>query len=92
MQSTWENLVEYNLSESGVHPMTLRELVEDDGSVVVYFYNKTRCTCETERLSRREKKKLEEAEPSGESESGMNFDNEFPKEPSIQSMMIPDGF
>src|SRR6185503_18612113 len=34
MQSTWENLVEYNLSESGVHPMTLRELVEDDSSVV----------------------------------------------------------
>ena len=34
MQSTYENLVEYNLSESGVHPMTLRELVEDDGAVV----------------------------------------------------------
>jgi aspartate/methionine/tyrosine aminotransferase len=29
MQSTWENLVEYNLSESGVHPMTPRELLED---------------------------------------------------------------
>lgn len=26
MQSTWENLVDYNLSESGVHPMTLEEL------------------------------------------------------------------
>lgn len=25
-QSTWENQVEYNLSESGVHPMTLAEL------------------------------------------------------------------
>ena len=28
MQSTWENLVEYDMSESGVHPLTLRELVE----------------------------------------------------------------
>ncbi|HET6266811.1 MAG TPA: aminotransferase class I/II-fold pyridoxal phosphate-dependent enzyme [Acidobacteriota bacterium] len=26
MQSTWENLVDFNLSESGVHPMTLEEL------------------------------------------------------------------
>ncbi len=22
MQSTWENVVDYNLSESGVHPLT----------------------------------------------------------------------
>ncbi len=29
MQSTWENVVEYNLSESGVHPLSLRELVDD---------------------------------------------------------------
>jgi aspartate/methionine/tyrosine aminotransferase len=29
MQSTFENLVDYNLSESGVHPMRLEELVED---------------------------------------------------------------
>ena len=29
MQSTWENLVEYNLSESGVLPMTPRELLQD---------------------------------------------------------------
>lgn len=28
MQSTWENLVEYDLSESGVRPLTLRELVQ----------------------------------------------------------------
>jgi len=28
MQSTWENLVEYDMSESGVRPVTLRELVE----------------------------------------------------------------
>ena len=27
---TWEHQVEYNLSESGVHPMTTRELFEDD--------------------------------------------------------------
>src|SRR2546427_12231717 len=26
MQSTWENLVEYDMSESGVRPLTLREL------------------------------------------------------------------
>ena len=30
MQSTFENLVEFNLSESGVHPLTPRELVEDE--------------------------------------------------------------
>jgi aspartate/methionine/tyrosine aminotransferase len=30
MQSTWENIVEYNLSESGVHPMTIHELLQDD--------------------------------------------------------------
>src|SRR6476620_8953164 len=28
MQSTWENLVEYDLSEIGVRPLTLRELVD----------------------------------------------------------------
>lgn len=28
MQSTWENVVEYDLSESGVFPVTLRELIE----------------------------------------------------------------
>jgi aspartate/methionine/tyrosine aminotransferase len=27
MQSTWENVVEYNLSESGVHPLTLRQFL-----------------------------------------------------------------
>ncbi len=31
MMSKWENLVDYNLSESGVHPMTLRELLALDG-------------------------------------------------------------
>lgn len=29
MQSTYENLVDYNLSESGVHPMTVEELLPD---------------------------------------------------------------
>jgi aspartate/methionine/tyrosine aminotransferase len=28
MQSTWENLVDYDMSESGVRPLTLEELVE----------------------------------------------------------------
>jgi aspartate/methionine/tyrosine aminotransferase len=27
MQSTWENVVDYNLSESGVHPLTLKEFL-----------------------------------------------------------------
>jgi aspartate/methionine/tyrosine aminotransferase len=31
MQSTWENLVDYNLSESGVHPLTPRELLASEG-------------------------------------------------------------
>lgn len=29
IQSLWENEVEHNLTESGVHPMSMRELVED---------------------------------------------------------------
>jgi len=29
MMSVWENVVEYNLSESGVHPITIEELVDD---------------------------------------------------------------
>jgi aspartate/methionine/tyrosine aminotransferase len=29
MMSVWEKVVDYNLSESGVHPMTARELVDD---------------------------------------------------------------
>lgn len=32
MQSTYENQVEFNLSESGVHPLRLRDLVDDDES------------------------------------------------------------
>ncbi len=30
MQSTWENVVDYNLSESGVHPLDLKELLTPD--------------------------------------------------------------
>ncbi len=30
MMSKWENVVDYNLSESGVHPVCLRELLDDD--------------------------------------------------------------
>jgi aspartate/methionine/tyrosine aminotransferase len=33
MQSTWENQVEYNLSESGVRPLTPRELLEDTAAL-----------------------------------------------------------
>jgi aspartate/methionine/tyrosine aminotransferase len=29
MMSKWENIIEYNLSESGVHPLGVRELVDD---------------------------------------------------------------
>ncbi|HWF85427.1 MAG TPA: aminotransferase class I/II-fold pyridoxal phosphate-dependent enzyme [Vicinamibacterales bacterium] len=32
MQSTYENQVDFNLSESGVHPLTLGELVSDEAS------------------------------------------------------------
>lgn len=32
MQSTYENQVAFNLSESGVHPLTLGELVDDDAA------------------------------------------------------------
>ncbi len=33
MMSKWENVVEYNLSESGVHPVKLTELVDDPALV-----------------------------------------------------------
>ncbi|RKY89325.1 hypothetical protein DRQ09_01540 [candidate division KSB1 bacterium] len=33
MQSTWENIVKYNLSESGVHPMKLNELLDGDVNI-----------------------------------------------------------
>ena len=33
IMSKWENVVEYNLSESGVHPITIRELVDDPAEI-----------------------------------------------------------
>jgi len=33
MMSKWENAVDYNLSESGVHPMPVRELVDDPAAI-----------------------------------------------------------
>ena len=39
MQSTWENIVEYNLSESGVHPMSIKELVGEDSRMVDRLLN-----------------------------------------------------
>ena len=36
---TWEHQVEYNLSESGVHPMTTRELFEHDSRKMDEFLN-----------------------------------------------------
>jgi len=33
-QSTYENVVRYNLTESGVHPLTVRELVGDDSHIL----------------------------------------------------------
>ena len=30
MQSTWEKVVTYNLSESGVHPIPLKELISQE--------------------------------------------------------------
>ena len=35
MQSTWENLVDFNLSESGVHPLTPRELLGDEAEALL---------------------------------------------------------
>lgn len=35
--SIWENQVEYNLSESGVHPMTIRELFKNDAHLIEDF-------------------------------------------------------
>jgi aspartate/methionine/tyrosine aminotransferase len=35
--SIWENKVEYNLSESGVHPLSTRELFDDDAELIEEF-------------------------------------------------------
>ncbi len=39
MMSKWENVVDVNLSESGVHPMTLRELLAVDGTNIDELLN-----------------------------------------------------
>ncbi len=36
-QSTWENRVRYNLSESGVHPLSIAELLELSGGALREF-------------------------------------------------------
>jgi aspartate/methionine/tyrosine aminotransferase len=33
MMSKWENVVAYNLSESGVHPLTIRTLLDDEAQI-----------------------------------------------------------
>lgn len=33
IMSKWENVVEYNISESGVHPITIHELVDDPAEI-----------------------------------------------------------
>ena len=49
MMSKWENVVDVNLSESGVHPMTLAELLElgdlDLGSVGDVLINPQEESC-----------------------------------------------
>lgn len=44
-QSLWENIVDYNLSESGVHPLNLKELLQASGfeqlSTIPLGYNQT---------------------------------------------------
>jgi aspartate/methionine/tyrosine aminotransferase len=39
--SIWENQVEYNLSESGIHPMTIRELLGNDSRLIDEFLDVT---------------------------------------------------
>ena len=33
VMSKWENVVDYNLGDSGVHPMTTKELVDDPKAI-----------------------------------------------------------
>ena len=44
MQSTYENQVEFNLSESGVHPLTLAELVDEAGAIEALLAESLRYT------------------------------------------------
>ena len=43
MMSKWENVVQYNLSESGVHPVTVRELIDDPGIVKELLATELHC-------------------------------------------------
>src|SRR5262244_2966125 len=50
-QSTWENTVRYNLSESGVHPLSIEELLENEDDRREFFnlqlgYNQANGTAE----------------------------------------------
>ena len=65
MQSTYENQVEFNLSESGVHPLTLGELVDDGASRAALLaeslrYTQSngtiRCASRSRRLSGRDRR------------------------------------
>src|SRR4026208_808590 len=47
MQSTYENQVEFNLSESGVHPLTLGELVDEPGAIDALLAERLRYTPST---------------------------------------------
>src|SRR5271157_47553 len=52
-QSTWENKVEYNLSESGVHPLQLNEILTHDTAELLsqsLGYGQTNGTEELRRL------------------------------------------
>ncbi len=54
MQSTYENQVEFNLSESGVHPLTLGELVDDEASRAALLEEGLRYTQSNGTISLRE--------------------------------------
>jgi aspartate/methionine/tyrosine aminotransferase len=57
MQSTWENVVEHNLSESGVHPLSLNELLtEEEKEILLHIqlgYSQTNGTPELREEIRR---------------------------------------
>ena len=50
MQSTWENRVRYNLSESGVHPLRVEDLVDDSIGSALLGYPQTNGTRELREL------------------------------------------
>ena len=46
-QSTWENRVRFNISESGVHPLTIQELLGLASVSAVPLLNVRRRFCQT---------------------------------------------